>query len=116
MHQPISEPTHIMGDSKFCINVIFTDQPDLFVETVVHPLLHAQCHRQNIYGELSIRNITPPPYRRIVCYYDSADVLAIRKSVQMFRWPESIGALMCPNQQVEMLTETPLNILPQLHT
>ena len=99
-----------MGDSKSCIDVIFTDQPNLFFETGVHPSLHAQCHHHIIYGELSIRNITPPPYRRQVWYYDSADVLAIRKSIQMFRWRESIGALMCPNQQVEILTETLLNI------
>ena len=37
LHQLISEPTHIMGDSKSCIDVIFTDQPNLFFETGVHP-------------------------------------------------------------------------------
>ena len=31
LHQLISEPTHIMGDSKSCIDVIFTDQPNLFL-------------------------------------------------------------------------------------
>ena len=99
-----------MGDSKSCIDVIFTDQPNLFFETGVHPSLHVQCHHHIIYGELSIRNITPPPYHRRVWYYDSAYVLAIRKSIQMFCWCESIGALMYPNQQVEMLTEILLNI------
>ena len=29
----------------------------------------------------------------------------------MFRWRESIGDLICPNKQVEMLTETLLNII-----
>ena len=110
MHQLISEPTHIMGDSKSCIDVIFTDQPNLLVESGVHPSLHEQCHHQIVYGELSIKNLSPPPYRRRIWFYDRADVLAIRKSIQMFRWRESIGDLICPNKQVEMLTETLLNI------
>ena len=38
-HQLISEPTHIMGDSKFCIDVIFTGQPNLFLGSGVHPSL-----------------------------------------------------------------------------
>ena len=63
-HQLISEPTHIMDDSKSCNDVIFTDQPYLVFETGVHPSLHAQCQNHIIYGEGSIRNITPPPYRR----------------------------------------------------
>ena len=110
MHQLISEPTHIMGDSKSCIDVIFTDQPNLFVESGVHPSLHEQCHHQIVYGELSMKNLSPPPYRRRIWLNDRADVLAIRKSIQMFRWCESIGDLTCPKKQVEMLTETLLNI------
>ena len=29
LHQLISEPTHLIGDSKSCIDLIFTDQPSL---------------------------------------------------------------------------------------
>ena len=43
LHQLISEPTHFMGDSKSCIDLIFTDQPNLVVESGVHPSLHEQC-------------------------------------------------------------------------
>ena len=35
LHQLISEPTHLMGDSKSCIDLIFTDQPNLFIESGV---------------------------------------------------------------------------------
>ena len=35
LHQLISEATHIMGDSKSCIDLIFTDQPNLFLESGV---------------------------------------------------------------------------------
>ena len=44
LHQLISEPTHLMGDSKSCIDLIFTDQPNLIIESGVHPSLHEPCH------------------------------------------------------------------------
>ena len=37
LHQLISEPTHIMGDSNSCIDVIFTDQPNLLLQSGAHP-------------------------------------------------------------------------------
>ena len=40
LHQLISEPTHLMGESKSCIDLIFSDQPNLIIESGVHPSLH----------------------------------------------------------------------------
>ena len=37
LHQLITEPTHLFGDSKSCIDLIFTDQPNLIIESGVHP-------------------------------------------------------------------------------
>ena len=43
LHQLISELTHLMGDSKSCIYLIFTDQPNLVIDTSVHLFqLHSQ--------------------------------------------------------------------------
>ena len=64
LHQLISGPTHMIGHSKSCIDLIFTDQPNLFIEFGIHPSLHEQCHHQIIYGELSVKNPFPPPYSR----------------------------------------------------
>ena len=61
LHQLITEPTHLFGDSKSCIDLIFTDQPNLCIETGVHPSLHGHCHHLIIYGKLSISNISLPP-------------------------------------------------------
>ena len=110
LHQLISEPTHLMGDSKSCIDLIFTDQPNLFIESGVHPSLHEQCHHQIVYGKLSVSNITLPPYTRKIWYYDKADFVAIRKSIEMFSWNEHLDNLKCPNEQVKLLNEVLLNI------
>ena len=64
LHQLISEPTHLMGDSKSCIDLTLTDQPKLIIESGVHPSLHEQCHHQIVYGKLSVSNIALPPYIR----------------------------------------------------
>ena len=53
LHHLISEPTHSMGDSRSCIDLIFTDQPNLIIESGVDPSLHEQCH-QIVYGKLSV--------------------------------------------------------------
>ena len=110
LHQLISEPTHLMGDSKSCIDLIFTDQPNLIVESGVHPSLHVQCHHQIVYGKVSVSSISVPPNTRRIWHYDKADFVAIRKSIAMFRWREHLENLTCPNEQVKLLNEVLLNI------
>ena len=90
--------------------MIFTDQPNLVVESGVHPSLHEQCHHQLVYGKLSVSNVKLPPYKRRIWYYDKADFVAIMKSIEMFRWQEHLENMSCPNQQVELLNEVLLNI------
>ena len=99
-----------MGSSKSCIDLIFTDQPNLIVDTGVHPSLHDQCHHQIIYGKLSVSNISQPPYVRRVWHYDKADFVAIRKSIELFKWHDHLGKIACPNEQVKLLNEVLLNI------
>ena len=110
LHQMISEPTHLIGDSKSCIDLIFTDQPNLFIESGVHPSLHELCHHQIVYGKLSVSNIALPPYTRKIWHYDKADFIAIRKSIEMFAWHEHLDNMTCPNEQVKLLNEVLLNI------
>ena len=110
LHQLISEPTHLKGDSKSCIDLIFTDQPNLIIESGVHPSLHEQCHHEIVYDKLSVSNIALPPYTSKIWYYDKADFIAIRKSIEMFAWQEHLGNITCPNEQVKLLNEVLLNI------
>ena len=110
LNQLITEPTHFVGESKSCIDLIFTDQPNLFLESGVHPTLHDQCHHQIIYGMLSIKNPAPPPYQRRLWYYDKANTTAIRKSIEMYNWREALENITCPSHQVEILNEVLLNI------
>ena len=42
--QIINEQTHVRTNSSSCIDLIFTDQPNLSVNSGVHASLHPQCH------------------------------------------------------------------------
>ena len=54
--------------------------------------------------------MSPPPYRRRICFYDRAEATAIKKSIEMFHWKDTLSDIACPNLQVKTLNETLLNI------
>ena len=56
----ISQPTHILANSSSCIDLIFTDQPNLVTDCGTHSSLHPNCHHQIIYCKLNLRIAYPP--------------------------------------------------------
>ena len=48
LHKIISEPTPILENSSSCIDLIFTSQLNLSVESGTYPSLHPNCHHQII--------------------------------------------------------------------
>ena len=110
LHQMISEPTHLVEDSKSCIDLILTDQPNLIIESGVHQSLHEHCHHKIVHGKLSVSYIALPSYTQKIWYYDKADFVAIMKSIEMFKWHEHLDKIKCPNEQVKLLNEVLLNI------
>ena len=90
--------------------LIFTDQPNLVIESGVHPSLHEQCHHQIVYGKLSVSYVKLPPYKRRIWCYDKANCVAIKRSIEMFRWHEHLNNMTCPDDQAELLNEVLLNI------
>ena len=66
LFQLIDEPTNIRGDGMSCIDLIITDQLNLFVESGAHPSLDEHCHHQIIYGKLNMSVPHPPLYKRTV--------------------------------------------------
>ena len=55
MSQVINEPTHILDNSKSCIDLIFTSQPNMIMDSGVHPSLHSNCHHQIIYAKFDLK-------------------------------------------------------------
>ena len=53
--QIIDDTTYILDSSSSYIDLIFTSQPDLVIESVVRPSLHQNCHHQIIYAKLNLQ-------------------------------------------------------------
>ena len=77
--QLINEPTHIQGKSSSCIDLIFTDQENLSVNSGVHTSLHLNYHHQIIHSSFNLNIYYPPPYQRLIWDYKKADSIKIEK-------------------------------------
>ena len=61
--QLINEPTYVQSNSSSCIDLLFTDQPNLAVNSGVHASLHSNCHRQIVHTSFNFLAPTiPAPY------------------------------------------------------
>ena len=64
LHQEINEPPHILNNSSSCIDLIFNSQPNVLIESGIHPSLHPNCHHQIIFAKSNLDIVYPPPYER----------------------------------------------------
>ena len=58
--QIIHDPTHIQANSSSCIDLVFTDQPNLSVNSGVHASLHPNCHHQIVHSSFNLNNLLSP--------------------------------------------------------
>ena len=89
---------HFYTSKGYSIDLIFTNQPNLIIESGVHPSLHEHCHHQIVHGKLSVSNITIPPLTRKIWFYEKADFVAIAESIEMFSGREHLSNIPCPNE------------------
>ena len=81
LHQLISDPTHVLLNSSSYIDLIFTDQPNLVVDSGVHPSLHPNCHHQITFSRYNLNVEYPPPYERLVWDYNKANTESIKQAL-----------------------------------
>ena len=62
-YQLINEPTHTQGSSSSCIDLIFTNQENLSVNSGVHASLHLNCHHQIVHSSFNLNIYYPLPYQ-----------------------------------------------------
>ena len=84
LQQIINEPTHIIGDSSSCIDLILTSQPNLVIESELHSTLHPNGHHEIVYAKFNLKIYYPPPYERETWHYEKTSVDHIRMSIDEF--------------------------------
>ena len=107
--QLIQEPTHLQSGSSSCIDLLFTDQPHLSINSGVHSSLHTNCHHQIVHSNFNLNIYYPPPYQRLTWDYKKADPKNIRKALDSVNWEKLLGNKNI-NLQVAKLNETILNV------
>ena len=66
MSQVINELTHVLDNSKSCIDLIFTSQLNIIIDSEVHSSLHSNCHHQMIFAKFDLKDFYPPLYEKTV--------------------------------------------------
>ena len=115
--QLISEPTNFEPHKNpSCIDIIFTDQPNIVMESSTRASLNIVCHHQMVNCRVNLKPIPPPPYERKVWHYSRANVRLLRRSIQNFDWINHFRTNSDPNWQAESFTEILLNIISNFVT
>ena len=78
MSQVIKEPTHILGNSEFCIDLMLTSQPNI-MDSGVHPSLYCNCNHQISYAKFDLKVFYPPSCERTVWHFSWANSDHIKK-------------------------------------
>ena len=84
--QIITEATHILESSSSCIDLIFTMQSKLVVESGVHPSLHPNYHHQIVFAKVNLQIYYPPRYPREIWHYKQTNTELIRREITDFNW------------------------------
>ena len=107
--QLIIEPTHKQRSSFSCIVFIFTNQPNLSVNSGIQTSLHPNCHHQIIHPSFNLNISSPTPYQRLIWDHKKANSKNIQKAFDSVNW-ERLFNQKDINAQVAALNETILNI------
>ena len=86
MKQLMSAPTHILQHSSSCIDLIFINQPNLVIDSGIHPSLHQNCHHQVTFCKNNFKIEYPPPYARKVWDYRKVQTDLINRAIDQFDW------------------------------
>ena len=103
------EPTLILPSSLSCIDLIFTNHPNIVINCGVHPSLHQNFHQQRIFTEINLKVYNPSSYKLLVCDYKKAINLAIKS----FTWKNVFNGKDI-NSQGELFNKTLKNIFSNL--
>ena len=106
LSQIISDPTHILPNSSSCIDLIFTNQPNLVTVSGVHPSLHPKCHHQIVFAKPNLKVDYPPLYERLIWDYKDADIPSINRAIDIFDWVIHSKVKMFMNKSISLTKQS----------
>ena len=113
LHQLINELIHFLCSSSSCIDLVFTSQPNLVLESGVQPSLHLNCHHfQLVFAKFDLSIYYPSPYEITVWYYNRVNADLIWGAIDLFHW-DYVKVLHFDDvdKQVAIFSDTLMNIM-----
>ena len=87
------------------MDLIFTTQTNLVMESGVHSWLHSNCHYHITFAKFNLKIHYLTPYQGKVWHYQKTNVDQIRQPISEFPW-DNCFANINVNEQVQLLTQT----------
>ena len=109
LNQLIKTPAHLIQNSATCIDLVFTDQTHLVIESGVHSSLSSTCHHEIVFAKLNLKVEYPPPYERVFWDYSRADKASINRAINAIDW-DGLFANKTVESQLSELNDLLLNI------
>ena len=97
-----------MSNSSSCIDLIFTSQPNMVIESGIHSSLHSSCHHQIVFTKFNLKRCFRPPYSREVWHFKEAKTDFIRRTLNDFNWERAFSNV---NEKVCIFNKSILNVL-----
>ena len=108
--QTIDKPTHFTNNSSSCVDLIFTSNPSMLVDSGIEKSLSSSCHHDIIYGKISFRVPLPPAHFRTVWDYKNSDAVSIQRAIENFNWQYAFKRKTI-NEKLQVFSEGLMNIL-----
>ena len=85
----INEPIHLLQNSSSCIELIFTLQANIVVESSVHSSTGPSCRHQIVFIKFDLKIYYSPPYLRDVWHYKEENTVLIKQAVNYYNWEKA---------------------------
>ena len=88
LNQLIKTPTHLLQNSATCIDLVFTNQPHLVMESGVHSSLSSTRQHEIVFAKLNLKVEYSPPYELVFWDYSRAEKVSVNRAINAIDWEE----------------------------
>ena len=110
LSQIINKAIHILEFPSSCIDLIFTTQSNLAVESGVHPSLQLNCNHQIVFAKSNLQIYYPPSYPREFWHYKHRNTDFIKRAISDLNWDRAFLSTYI-NERVSIFSNNIMNIL-----
>ena len=110
LHHLINERTHILLNSSSCIDLIFTSEPNMVIESGVHSSLHSSYHHQIVFAKFNLKICYPLPSSTEVWHFKEVKAALIRRALSDFNWERAFSNTN-GNEKMCIFNKSVLNVL-----